>query len=109
MRWHPLMIRWCVSIYLKSPSTYRQLRDTGWLHILPDRKTLNKYFYLEIVQLLVDQKKNYEDFQRNVGIAFDKIKIKSGLVYNKASGKLVGFVLWFVIPFGLLFWSWIYQ
>ena len=99
MRWHPLMIRWCVSIYLKSPSTYRHLRDTGFM-ILPDRTTLNKYFNFtegrsgfnpEIVKLLVDQIKNYEDFQRNVGIAFDEMKIKSGLVYNKASGKLVGF------------------
>ena len=23
MRWHPLMIRWCLSIYLKSPGWYK--------------------------------------------------------------------------------------
>ena len=25
MRWHPLMIRWCLSIYFTSPSAYKQM------------------------------------------------------------------------------------
>ena len=99
MRWHPLMIRWCVSIYLKSPSTYRHLRDSGFL-LLPDRTTLNKHFNFteaqsgfnpDIIQLLLGEIKDYEPHQKNVGLLFDEMKIKSGLVYNKASGKLVGF------------------
>ena len=38
MKWHPVMIRWCISIYLKSPSAYEQLRNSGFLK-LPNKKT----------------------------------------------------------------------
>ena len=42
MKWHPLMIRWCISIYLKSPGAYEQLRNFGFLK-LPHKKILSKY------------------------------------------------------------------
>ena len=32
-----------------------------------------------------------KDFERNVGLIFDEMKIKSGLVFCKTTGKLVGF------------------
>ena len=42
MRWHPVMIRWCISLYLKSPGGYESLRNSGFF-ILPTRATLDKY------------------------------------------------------------------
>ena len=93
------MIRWCVSVYLKSPTTYKHLKDSGIL-ILPDRTTLNKYFNFtegrcgfnpDIIDLLLGERKDYSPFERNVGILFDEMKIRRNLVYNKHSGKLIGF------------------
>ena len=48
MKWHPVMIRWCISIYLKSPSAYEQLRNSGFLK-LPNKKT---YQNMQIIQNL---------------------------------------------------------
>ena len=31
MVWHPLIIRWCLSIYLKSPGTYQHIRNSPFL------------------------------------------------------------------------------
>ena len=42
MSWHPLIIRWCLSIYLKSPSTYKHLRASPFL-LLPCKNTLLNY------------------------------------------------------------------
>ena len=41
MRWHPLIIRWCLSIYHSFPATYRQLsnKNLGPLN-LPHINTL---------------------------------------------------------------------
>ena len=32
-----------------------------------------------------------KEFEKNVSLIFDEIKIKSGLIYKKSSGKLIGF------------------
>ena len=42
MSWHPLIIRWCLSIYLKSPSTYKHL-DASPFFFLPCKNTLLNY------------------------------------------------------------------
>ena len=100
-RWHPLIIRWCLSIYLKSPGTYKNIRKSPFL-FLPCKNTLLKYinftepgcgFNLDIMGKLtellkLDSIKNYE---RNVALVFDEMKIKSGLVFCRTTGKLVGF------------------
>ena len=39
MSWHPLTIRWCLCIYLKSPCTYKHLCTSPFL-FLPCKKTL---------------------------------------------------------------------
>ena len=39
---HPVMIRWCISIYLKSPGAYEQFRNSGFLKF-PHKKTPSKY------------------------------------------------------------------
>ena len=99
MKWHPAMIRWCISIYLKSPGTYEQLGNFGFLK-LPYKKILSKYanftepkcgINIDVVNHLVTETKEYSNLQRIVGILFVEIKIKSGLVYSKQTGSIVRF------------------
>ena len=42
MRWHPLVLKWCLRIYFKSHSIYGDLRSSGFLK-LPSGKTLSDY------------------------------------------------------------------
>ena len=42
MKWHPIMIRWSIFIYLKLPGAYEQLGNSGFLK-LAHKKTLSKY------------------------------------------------------------------
>uniref|UniRef100_A0A7M5VCI7 Transposable element P transposase n=1 Tax=Clytia hemisphaerica TaxID=252671 RepID=A0A7M5VCI7_9CNID len=101
MRWHPLIIRWAISIFLKSPATYRHLKAGAFLN-LPSETTLNAYSQFcstntgfdvkKIEQLLKEIKiDDCKDYEKNVALAFDEMHIKSGLVYDKGSGKLIGF------------------
>ena len=102
MTWHPLVIRWCLSIYLKSPGTYQHIRQTKFLS-LPCKNTLLNYvnftdpgcgFNKDIVRRLIETC-NFQDskeYERNVSLIFDEMKIKSGLVFSKTTGKLVGLV-----------------
>ena len=101
MSWHPLIIRWCLSIYLKSPSTYKHLRTSPFL-FLPCKNTLLNYinftdpgcgFNIDVISRLVQHVKFDEinEFEKNVSLIFDEMKIKSGVVFSKTTGKLVGF------------------
>lgn len=103
MRWHPLIIRWCLSIFFTSPAAYRQIsnKSLGFLH-LPHINTLKKYakfttakaaFNIDIVSRLIEESKisEAEEYEKEVCICFDEMQIKSDLVYQKSSGKLIGF------------------
>ena len=98
MKWHPVMIRWCISIYLKSSGAYEQLENSGFLK-LPHKNTLSKYanytepkwINFDVVKHLVTETKEYSNLQRIVGFLFDEIKIKSELVYSKQTGSFVVF------------------
>ena len=101
MQWHPLIIRWCLSIYLKSPSTYKHIHTSPFL-FLPCKNTLLKCnnftdpgcgFNIDIIENLVSSLKiDYmKDYEKYVCLVFDEMKIKRGLVFCKTTGKLVGF------------------
>ena len=45
MKWHPLMIKWCLSIKLKSSTTYEKLYTSGLLR-LPSQRTLRDYTHV---------------------------------------------------------------
>ena len=45
MKWHPLMIRWCLSIKLKSSSAYESLYNLGIIQ-LPPQRTLRDYTHV---------------------------------------------------------------
>lgn len=101
MRWHPSLIKWGISLFLKSPAAYRNLNKSGFIK-LPSESTLKSYLNFtssepdlnpDVMQVLVDEFKltTCPDFQKNVAIAWDEMKIRSGLVVSKGTGCLVGF------------------
>ena len=100
MRWHPLMIRFALNLKYLSNSAYRAL---GNFIALPSQRTLCDYThvmkvksgvcYPMIARLKRDMDfENSTDAHKMVGVMFDEMKVKSGLVFNKQSGRLVGFV-----------------
>ena len=103
MKWHPLIIRWCLSIYHTSPAAYKQISSKrNNILILPHINTLKRYINFTepascfnkdvIAKLVVDCKlKDLTDNEKNVSLIFDVIKIKAGLTYRRSTGKLVGF------------------
>ena len=99
-RYHPHIIRFCLSIHAKSPAAYREIRDSGVL-VLRSEKTLRDYrnffkpkagFHPENIERLKSQISQYFGIQRYVVIAFDEMKIQSKLVFDKHSNELIGFV-----------------
>ena len=45
IRWHPMMIRWCLSLKLLSSASYLALRSSN-LVILPSERTLRDYTHI---------------------------------------------------------------
>jgi len=103
MRWHPLIIRWCLSIYHLSPAAYKQManKKNNFMK-LPHINTLRKYtnftkptsdFNKDVIERLIEDSRleHLDDLQKNVLIMFDEMKVKCDLIYSKATGKLVGF------------------
>ena len=99
--WNPAIIKWCIYLCHKSSSAYELLRKTKILH-LPLHRTLRQYsnaldsssgFSNELdEQLFCDAKvSSLQEFQKYVGLVGDEMYIKEGLVYNKSTGKLVGY------------------
>lgn len=102
MRWHPQLIRWCLHLRLVSGGGYRSLRESGIMQ-LPSERTLRDYthyvppqtgFQDGVPEQLAREAKldELEEWQKFVCLAFDEMKIKEGLVYNKYADQLVGFV-----------------
>lgn len=99
-RWHPHFIRFSLSLYSKSPSVYRELRDSGTLQ-LPSARTLHSYrnsfqpgagYLPDNIASLISRTKSFTDLERWVVVMFDEMKIKCNLVFDKHSEKLIGFV-----------------
>lgn len=102
MRWHPMLIKWCIHLRMLSSSCYNSLRSTGVLR-LPSERTLRDYtnvikaksgFQCEVDEQLFKEAKMDElaDHQKYIALIFDEVKIKEDLAYNKHSGELIGFV-----------------
>ena len=101
VRWHPVLIKWCLNLKLLSSSAYHAMRTSGFLK-LPSERTLKDYvhyfsnrpgFQKEVHQQLLDEAKieSLPENQRFVSLILDEMKIKEGLVYNKHSGEMIGF------------------
>ena len=95
------MIHWCLYLHHLSSKAYTTLRESGCLH-LPSERTLNDYShcyesgsgFLEKVdeQLMLASKMKSSEWHRLVLLLIDENILKKSLVYNKHTGKMVGFV-----------------
>ncbi len=99
-RYHPQIIRFALSVHGKSPSAYRELRDSGAL-VLPSESVLLDYknyftpkagINNENVDELRRKVSSFTEVQRYIVLVMDEMKIQSGLVFDKHSGNLVGFI-----------------
>ena len=99
-RYHPQVIRFALSIHSKSPSAYRELRDSGAL-VLPSERVLRDYknyfkpkagINKENVESLCGKTSSFSPVQRYVAVVMDEMKVQSNLVFDKVSGDLVGFI-----------------
>ena len=101
MKWHPLMIKWCLYLRYKSSGVYEALRESGCLK-LPSQRTLRDYthvvkaangFTLDIDEQLVRVSKllTLKEWQKCVALVIDEMFIRGDLVYDKTNDELIGF------------------
>ena len=100
VKYHPMLIHFCLSLYAKSANAYEELRSSNIL-TLPSQRTLRDYrnvikpqagFNPEVIQQLYDTTNGLAGYQRYVVISRDEMKIKDNLVYDKSLEELIGFV-----------------
>ena len=102
MRWHPLMIKWCLYLRHLSGRAYEMLRESGCI-TLPSQRTLRDYthyvrsttgFSAEVDEQLIEAAKvaKAEEWEKCVVLVMDEKHVKEDLVYDKHSGALIGFV-----------------
>ena len=91
VRYHPMIIRYCLSLVAKSPACYEELHSSKILK-LPSQRTMRDYkncirshtgFQEKVVEDLKEQTNSYFDVQRYVVLLFDEMKITSNLVFDK--------------------------
>ncbi len=99
-RYHPHLIRFCLSVHAKSPSAYRELATSG-VFVLPSERVLQDYrnffkpkpgFCKENIDRLSEVTTPLIGCQRYVVLSFDEMKIQSDLVFDKHTNELIGFV-----------------
>ena len=100
MRWHPILLRWCIALHAKSPSAYKMMKNSKIL-TLPCENTLRDYTKFTdagsgwnsdvIERIIMDHEVDENALKSEVSLLFDEVKIKSGLVYCTETGKLIGF------------------
>ena len=100
MKWHPLVIKWCLYLRHLSGKGYELLRKSGCLK-LPSQRTLRDYthytsttigFSAETDRDLFDAAFLSNDLNRYLFLIMDEVHIKNDLVYDKHNGSLIGFV-----------------
>ena len=102
MRWYPLIIRFALNLLYSSRAAYHAVTTSGFLS-LPSERTLRDYshwcevqngvhfdFIKQAQKTLQQEGVDARDSEQFV-LLLDEMKIKSGLVFNKNSGELVGF------------------
>ena len=101
VRWHPLIIKWCINLKLISSAAYHTLRSSGFVR-LPSERTLRDYThyfssqpgYQMDLNLQLQKEANVESLPESrsyVALLIDEMKIKEDLVFDKHSGHIIGF------------------
>lgn len=101
MRWHPLVIKWCLRIYIKSHELYEDIRNSGGFK-LPSGRLLSDYKNFcapesgwqtqNLEQMRTQFKKMKPPKHARLGaMVFDEVKIKEGLVFDCKNWELIGF------------------
>lgn len=89
-----------LSMAVKSPSSYEELRNGGIL-VLPSQWTLldyrnftrpKRHFQESLLQELTAMTDTYFDEQRYIVLLFDEMKIMSNLIFDKVTGEPIGYV-----------------
>ena len=99
VRYHPMIIRYCLSLATKSPACYEELRKSNIL-VLPSQRTLKDYRnsirpktgFHEVLGELKKLTDSYFDVQRYIVLLFDEMKIMSNLVFDKVTGELIRYL-----------------
>lgn len=101
-RWHPLMIKWALYLRHLSSKAYETVRESGVI-ALPSQRTLRDYthfvqsrlgFSEEVDRQLMEAAKiteSLEECKKCVVIIMDEMHIKEDLVFDKHTGRLIGF------------------
>ena len=99
IQYHPMIIRFSLSLAAKSPSCYEELRNSKVL-VLPSQRRPGYYrnaiwplrgFQDEVVRVLESETESYFDMQRYVVLLFDDMKIMANLVSDKVTGECIEF------------------
>ena len=96
MRWHPVMIKWCIHLSHYSSSGYEALRQSGCIR-LPSQRTIRDYthfasaapgFSVDIDKQIIEAAKisTCQEWEKCHFILMDEMYIKEDLVYNKHTG-----------------------
>ena len=102
MRWHPLMIRWCIFLRHQSQGAYETLRQSKCIS-LPSQRTLCDYTYYikpttgfsaEVDSQLYHAAKldQCEAREKYVILILDEMHVRENLVFDKHTGELIGFI-----------------
>ena len=99
IRYHPMIIRFALSLAMKSGAAYDELRKSGIL-VLPSRRTLSDYknaitpttgFNPAVIMQLRKQCEEFNELEKMIVLSFDEVKIQSDLVLDKHSGRVIIF------------------
>lgn len=101
IRWHPLMIKWCLFLRYQSSKAYETLRESGCLQ-LPSQRTLRDYsncvkaragFSVDVDQQLLQAASltTCKEWQKLVILLLDEMYVREDLVYVKQTGRMIGF------------------
>ena len=101
VRWHPLIIKWCLYLRHRSSGAYETLCNSGVLR-LPSQRTLRDYTHyiracvgfsseVDMELLRVANYRELQEWEKCVVLLIDEMHIKEDLVYDKDTGALVGF------------------